>query len=345
MKKIKLLIVLVILGVFTTSCTKEDQMSSNEVQNKNVLSFASEEEMHAKIVEIETYKKNQDAQILEKISRKNNFVAPSFSDVKNIKLKNITEADKKLVLEDVKFYHQEKLKAIYEERAHFGFTSIQSIADEINFSKIVNPIKSINLFENYKSLLIKNEFETSTVFSNSVSNVININGDFLLKNKNIALNYLRKNKISNTTDKSISAGYLATGYDGFIVITYGTDVDYSARTYPIQLPGGGTLSHTDYTFKPSTTLSSFVMSAYGYVLYPCHFNVAPNSYALFNIATKTVPLNFSSGYGNYTRVVSNEFVYNMSIFSESVTGTVSGTFAIPVAGTPYHLWVSGSKNF
>lgn len=345
MKKIKSLFAVVILAAFTISCTKEEALTINEVQNQNVMRFASEKEMNEKIAEIEDFKANQESQILDKMSKRNDVKASDLANINTIKSKNISEVDKKAILEDVKFYHGEKLKAIYAERAHFGFTSIQSIADEINFSKLINPDNSMNLLENYKSLLVKNEFETSSVYTNSISNVINVKGDFFLKNKNVASNYLKKSKNLNATDKSLSAGYLATGYNGFVVITYGTDVDYTSNSRLVQLQGGGTMVYTDYLFKPSTTLSSFVLSAYGYVLYPCHFNVTPNSNAIFNIGSTAVSLGFSSGYGNYTRVVANQYAYNLSNFSESVTGTVSGTFAIPIAGTSNLLWVSGTKNF
>lgn len=345
MKKIKSLFVVVILAAFTTSCTKEDQVSSNEVQNQNVLHFASEEEMQAKIAEIEIFRKNQEEQICQKMLLHNNVTPPKLEDFKKATKNEVTEAEKTKILEDIKFYHQLKLKAIYAERTHFGFTSIQSIADEINFSKLIDPNKSNELFENYKSLLVKNEFETKSIYTKSVSTIINKNGEFFLKDKNLASNYLKKDKISNTADKSISAGYLATGYNEFIVITYGTDVEYTSNTRLVQLQGGGTMVYTDYLFKPSTTLSCFVNSAYGYVLYPCYFNVVPNSYAIFNIGSTTVTLGFSSGYGNYTRVVANQYAYNLSNFSESVRGSVSGTFAVPVAGTSNFLWVSGSKNF
>ncbi|OEK09689.1 hypothetical protein A8C32_13390 [Flavivirga aquatica] len=48
------------------------------------------------------------------------------------------------------FYHTEKLKAIYEIRSELNFISIQSIADEINYLKLLNPNKHKHLFNEYK---------------------------------------------------------------------------------------------------------------------------------------------------------------------------------------------------
>lgn len=306
--------------------------------------------MQSKIAEIASFKKGQEAQIIEKLLKRNDLKAPSENDSKSAVNAKI---DEKVLLEDVKFYHTERLKAIYAERAHFNFTSIQSIADEINSLKLLNPTKANNLLNKYESLLTKGKYETTSIFSKSVSTITNAKGELFLNNKNIAKDNLLKENATNEDARMISGGYLATGYNSFIVVTYAADIDYSSAqvitgyTNVINIDGTVTYNvpvyNTILTQQSSTTLTCFVYSSVGYVLYPCYFYTKPTSYATFNIDCGTQTLNFGVGVGSSTKISGPVKTDEITSCPETASGYVSGNYAIPSGST--FLWVSGTKNF
>lgn len=202
--------------LFSCSNDIENTNESNLSAKKEILNFGSENEMNAKIAEIEAFKANQDQQILEKILQRNHITAPTLAEAKKISNKTITEADKIKMLEDVKFYHQEKLNAIYAERAHFGFTSIQSIADEINFSKLINPTKANSLLkENAELLIIDKDFAST---NSKIALVSNAQGKYMINNTVIKQEPVKSNISRFIQDSQIKQGVLAS--NGFFAVTW-----------------------------------------------------------------------------------------------------------------------------
>lgn len=217
MKKFKSFVAIALVIASLTSCSKEESLTT-EVQNKDILSFNSEKEMNAKIAEIEKFKANQEAAILEKILKRNNLKAPTADDFKNIDNSKVTQLDEKAVLEDVKFYHTLKLEAIYAERAHFGFTSIQSIADEINFTKLVNPEKSLRLLNENQLFLLEENNIVKTVCNSLDGLIMNEKGKFVVNNNLIKQEQKSENSSRYVQDSQIKQGVLAN--NGIYAITW-----------------------------------------------------------------------------------------------------------------------------
>ncbi len=353
--KIKSYLLTALFAVTLISCSKDDANTTDTASESGVLSFNSDKEMQDKIAEIEAFKSTEEQQILQQILRRNNLSAPTLADSKNASSKQLTEADKAEVLEEVKFYHQEKLKSIYAERARFGFTSIQSIADEINSLKLINSAKSNQLYDSYKSLLTKNEYEISTIFDKNISIVTNKKGELFLKSKDISKKYL----INNTNAKATFIGNLYTkqgvvtiGHNGFIQITHHSYIRrtegkvYMGDFFNPETQQMEPMYRYDLVDTPSNKLACYVFSNVGYVSYPCYFFTNANSFATFNgnagvsMNNQTVPFPVGTGkeidfYGTGTYYANQP----------NITGSVSGNFAVPVAGTSNFLWVSGSKTF
>lgn len=338
---------LLAISFLVTSCTKEDLTSENKTIESR---FNSIEQVEVKISEIEAFRNNQDNSINQNLFQFDKFTNENSHNNK----KELSKSDEKSIIDHVSQYHQAKLNAIYEERNHFGFTSIQSIADEINFLKLLNREKSNQLFEQYKKFLTKDELITTTIFNNHYAVLINTNGELLINKTNIASQLIKKSSKTSSTNKSLSSNIFATGYNGFIKITYSTDLEYSTFSYIERYEtaydvNGNWISIPIYktvnTYKPSTLLSNFVLSPYGYVLYNCYFYTNPNSYATFNVSNRTHTLGFASGIGNYVINNGGTFGYDTYNTPESVSGFVGGNFAIPIAGTSSFLWVAGQQNF
>jgi hypothetical protein len=269
---------------------------------------------------------------VEKILKRKKLNVPLATDFSNARNTTINE---NLLLEDLNFYHAERLNAIYAERAHFNFTSIQSIADEINSLKLLNPGKAEGLLIKYKSVLIKNEYETSSIFYKSMASLINDKGELILEGKNIATNYLKKEQVIDVSARRIvKQGFVASGYSGFILIGYTAEVDVYIN---VDDP-------TDRFFIPTNALGCFVNSPNGYVAYPCYFFVNNLSKADFSLGCSGFQsLPYISGIGSAVINTGIVTFYNYSCVFENYSGNISGNFAVP-AGSSF-LWVSGSVIF
>jgi hypothetical protein len=330
----KLLNVALVFAILFTSCKKETQPFTETVAKEKISNFAS---IQTKIAEVSKFKKEQESQIMAKILKRRNLSAPLMNDFKPVGNTNraINEAD---LLEDLQFYHTERIKVIYAERMNFNFTSIQSIADEINSLKLLNPVKADELFAKYKSLLLKNEYEISSVFNNTMASVISDKGELLLENKNIAANFLKKEKVDNASARVLKSGFVASGYNEFIKIAYTTDI-YELIEFIPNVPNSAV-----YYFRPQTTLGCYVLSPNGYVLYNCYFYTGAGSRADFYKGCSSFQrVAFSSGIGSLVHTDGFYQQYNNSCAIEYVTGVVSGSFAVPAGSTL--LWVSGSATF
>ena len=307
MKKIIFLSLIFVINVFIISCN-DQEYSKQETQNRGMLSFISEEEMNKKINEIKVFKQNQETIILEQILKRNNVKLPKFEDFKTSKTGDFLRIDEKKILEDIKFYHELKLKAIYDERIHFGFTSIQSIADEINFLNLLNKTESNNLLSIYSKFLNTSNNFTYPINSTSTSLIMNDNGLFELKGKTIDNSLIKSN-----TESRIKQGILA----GNASINYGITWHAVSELSSIY-----------------TQFGSFINGQ----LYPSWYTPNSNTQAIFCQGLNCMYLTFPTGYGSAIQNISSTDGY-----FNVVSGNVSGNFATAIGGQFVH--VSGSVNF
>lgn len=322
MKKIKFIVAIVLTTIFS-SCNNEEINETPKVDNQEVMRFASEKEMNAKIAEIEVFKKNQEEQILQKILLRNNLSAPALQDVKNVSKKEITDSDQPKILEDIKFYHQEKLKAIYAERAHFGFTSIQSIADEVNYSMFLDPNKAEKLKSDYEDLLVCSEFITKVKVDTYESLISNSNGEYFL---NSIKNTIKVQNHENTLNRLTGLNTIKEG----VLISNGS---YSI-TYHV-----GVSTHKDdigITFYGNfTQYGSFVNGA----LYPSWFYTNSGSKCTFQpygLGTPSRTVDFIASSGDIVRnIVSQNTLTGNSQYNTintNYTNQVSGTYVTVING-------------
>ncbi|MEG2101066.1 MAG: hypothetical protein RRY99_06110 [Flavobacterium sp.] len=167
MKKIYLL---AILCIVITSCSTDDAkiestISANE--KKEIFNFSSFELMNQKINEINILKEEMEKSTSQKYTTNQSILSENE------------------ILTNLKNYHTDRLNDIYTLRKKVNFMSIESIADEINSLKIVDPDKSNELFLKYEQFLTKNKFQITTIFKNGIGNVTNEHGKVLIDGQNI----------------------------------------------------------------------------------------------------------------------------------------------------------------
>ncbi|MHC0446821.1 hypothetical protein ACWA1F_15530 [Flavobacterium sp. 3-218] len=164
MKKIYLF---AILSLMITSCSKDETPSENALAKTEVLAFSSIEKMDEKIDEISAIKAEMDSQTAQKYISKNSTSKTPLSD------NSISEV--------LKNYHSDRLIDINNLRKNLDFTSIQSIADEINSLQILNADKANKLFHKYEKFLKRNNYnQVETIFENRNGEVINVKGNVII---------------------------------------------------------------------------------------------------------------------------------------------------------------------
>jgi hypothetical protein len=324
MKKLTYLLT-VLFAVFLISCNEENVNSVIPKEENQVMKFDSEAEMQSKITEIVEFKKNQELQIIDKILKRNNLKAPTLADISTIsKASNLT-TDKAAIMDALTFYHTEKLKAIYEERAHFNFTSIQSIADEINSLKLLNTNKAVELIDTYSGKLKTTPFLILPNFDDALSNVINSNGKVTLNGKEIE-------PISNPTSTTLKFIKNVQLKEGILAQNENYAITWHA----------GVNEHSDDVgrtfFKGFTKLGSFIKVDSQIIPYPSWFFTDPSSCALFCYGFNCYNIRFPEG---PSYILENESK-NSTKFS-LLRGHVFGTFVTVVNG---QFWqISGAKTF
>lgn len=327
------------VSFFFASCSEESENIATTTDEGQVLRFASQEAMNSKIAEIETFKANQEELILQKVFQINNFKSALEYDTQKGNKNQINESEKAKILEGAKLYHQEKLKAIYSERAHFGFTSIQSIADEINSLKVSNLTKMNGIFNQYKEHLTLKNHLVIPIYDTRLSNVLIPNTKIFVDGKELVV------KAENTSGDSasrtnIKEGIVAYGYDNFVAITYHCITGSTILEYDLS---GNSWYKTGFTNK----LGCLVMGPTGYVTYPCFFNTNAGSTStalVYYPSNGWYTLNFPSGWGSMISISGSKNTSSIPTFA-GYTGNISGLFAVPVTGTSTVLYVSGSKSF
>ncbi len=295
MKKNYLLVLLI--SLMFISCSENGDLPESISSTKNeiiVIDFSSQNEMEEKIDEIISLKEKKEKIVL------NTFTSITNSKTTNLGELNVSkqgETQKNRILEDLKRYHEERLNSIYELRKELNFTSIQSIADEINSLILVNPTKAKTLSSKYQKFIRKNIVETETIFDDRSANVINDKGEVLIKGEK--LNFDKSNSKSPTGkyigDEAIKSGIAAYSGEYFVYYFAGREVhkNFIGVRY----------------FKYFTELKSYIATPNGLVATPSTFTVNSGSIAGFVQTRNQIFSNYSfsydypSGYGTSVRFV------------------------------------------
>lgn len=314
-----------------TSCSNDDSPAA-QAGDGTIMKFASNRSAEAKAMEIAAFRQEQEGRIMEKILLRNNVAAPTEASVADIQPSSAT-ASEDAIRADLQFYHRERLKAIYEERAHYNFTSIQSIADEINSLKLLDPAKSEALFERHSKFLDRNELLTTPVFGDMASNIANPSGQFIVDGK--LLQAPKRKALSTTAGASAER---MTAVSGLAATNGSTLYVYHNAFEEYSSPG---------RTKFVAAYASFVIN-YGQTFqYPCYYFSAYNSIAYFGngfpppYMTLQATVYFPSGYGSIIATHSTQ------TFDEPEThythGIASGTFSFIIGGQTFNI--SGTHNF
>lgn len=341
MKKI-ILTLTIVFCLF--SCSTDDSVEAiAEVQTSNetqVLEFASIKEMEAKIEEVKVYNDAVEGQLVAKYFTPNQNV--SIDNAANKSLRVLSDDLKDNVLEELYAYHSAKLEAIYESRRHFNSTSIQSLADEINSLRLINPDAADKLLKDYSEFIVMNGYLAKARNYDYVSSILEPNGKILIDGVELVIEELQNKENANRSSEIIlNQGWVTSGYDDFLVVTFNCSIfkvfldDYN---YSTNQPGVSVIV--------KNALAGYVRVSPGnYVLYPCYF--APNSstnnanYGVNLFSETTFPTGYSSsGYDYDTKW---EFFTSLPNIS-SAHGVIGGDFYFPTTNGQI-LTVSGVKYF
>lgn len=311
MKKIVLLFVCLNL----ISCANQEDSQSVLATTKSKLSvynFVSQEELDKKIDEIVQLKQKKEESLFAKYT---SLTSKKTSD-------KYSSLDEAIVINNLKNYHSSKLKVIYELREELNFTSIQSIADEINSLYVLDSIQSNVLFNKHRNILIKDQFEVRTIFDSRLSNVINSNGELLYNG--VPFND-RSTSNTNQTAKYIGDEAIKSGIAGSVGNFY---VYYYA----------GREVHKNFIgvkyFRYFTQLKAFMLTPLGMVSYPAVFTVDPKSIAGFAqtksqfFSTYDFTYGYPSGTGTTVRFVGGD----KNTPYVPVGGNIKGKFTATMAG-------------
>ncbi len=253
MIKTKSYLVLALIVFLTFSCSKDEVETIETVQEeqaiKNILSFDSPEEVNNKINLIRTLKNEKETAVVDEMFNSKN--SSTFDISKQTELTDD-------LINYAKEYHRRKLENIYSVREELGFTSIQSIADEINSLKLISPSRATKLFAEYHDYLYQGKFLVKPNTAPGISEVLNLEGKLLLKNN--VRDYLQENYaiIGNKGPIAVSARQDILTGNPFYAITWHTGYQYFNNGNPF-LP---------HQYTPFTKLASFINIGGGYFLYP-----------------------------------------------------------------------------
>jgi len=327
MRHTKFYVVLALIAFITFSCTKDEIESAEESSDSKVLEFDSKEAMEQEIVEVLELKKIQELSISEKLfgNALRNFdfsTTPTDSEKEQ-------EIDQDVLLESVKLYHQEKLNGIYELRNRRNFTSIQSIADEINFLTLIDPKKGDKLADEFKDLLVKTKFGTTTVFGDRQATILNVHGEVYMKGQKLEI----VKSVDTKNPSRIREGVLALSTDNTFGVTWHTGAVWNSGTQIFAKLGGwiiidGVPYPFDAAFSPNSGSYSIIES------YNSNYLCGPASRILL----------FPSGFGPTVESLQIN-TYNICRGAYyPVQGKVSGDFATILANGQI-LRASGSAEY
>lgn len=311
-------LMLILLSVY--SCSNDEDIILNDNQNDtSFLRFKNNKEIQDKINDLTNAFNLKESALIEKLLTRNKLSNPTI-ETKTGNL-NLNE---KTIKDDVMFYHSERLKAIYDLRKSAGFTSIKSIADEINSLMAIDQEKAYQLFNENEEYLIKSHYLVSTIFNEDMSYVINSKGQIMFDNQflDVTSNIDMKNTCSK---EGILTSKVITGSTEYTITWHAG----SERT-------SGFFNPNDYTVYAK--LGSFIDFGNGPILQPTWFYTNPNAIAYFWSGITTT-INFPVSAGN---IISNE--YDTNSYTCVLNGSIPHSTFVTVLGGQF-ITTTGSTSF
>lgn len=280
-----------LVSMILLSCTKEDatitDTNSSEPQEIKVMSFSSIEELDKKQQSVYDLK--------EKLEKENiSFYKSSGNSLTS--------------------YHEEKIRNIYKLRKELNFTSIQSIADEINSLTLLDKNKANQLFSKYQNFLIKKATGVETIFYQG-SDFVNVEGEILIKGDELILD---KKEVSLTgkyiSDEAVKTGLVGSSEDFYVYYFAGRERhrnDIGAKF-----------------FRYFTELKSFVMTTNGLVSCPSTITIQSGSIAGFALSGSAFFADYSF---TYPYIASGRYVGGkMNTAYVPAGGNIKGTFTTTI---------------
>lgn len=318
----KFFYLLPLISLVFVSCS-ENQVSPESISSAKkeiiVIDFSSQKAMEAKIDEIISLKEKKEEAAL------NTFTSITNSKIAilgKLKASGLESSQNNKIIDDLKLYHKERLNSIYELRKDLNFTSIQSIADEINSLIIIDSSKAKLLSSKFQIFLTKNTVEIETIFDDRSSNVINGKGEVLVEGK--LIDFKKSAPKSSTSkyigDEAIKSGIAAYSGEYFVYYFAGREVhkNFIGVRY----------------FRYFTQLKSYAVTPYGLVASPSTFTVNSGSIAGFVQSKSQFFSDYSfsyaypSGYGTSVRFVGSD--KNTPYIPAG--GKIAGKFSTTIGG-------------
>lgn len=263
------------------SCEKDPIESSDRIA---VQSFASEQDLLAATSEVDLLRLELEEEIRNEILRHTVSDVPTKQDVLSMSSASSSDEELKRALLQ---YHSMKIDAIHKERNERQFTSIQSIADEVNSLKIIDFEKHEALLVKYHEFLTTDKYGVITRFQQTgLSNMINTSGELLVEGQNVALES-ENNPTPLKAYRYVDNGTVAMSPDGKFVIVYQTGQNTRQ---------GNWLSKRTVLY---TKLTSYLWIENNYYNYPAWFFTDPESFASWS--SETYYTIDESGFSNYTK--------------------------------------------
>ncbi|GGD16421.1 hypothetical protein [Hyunsoonleella pacifica] len=327
----KFFVLLYVFGLLFSCSEKDDFIPEmeNSLSEKNILTFTSIEDLKNTISEIDILKREQEHRIYD----------VSYSSIPNSSVtSNIKEIDYSKILPALEGYHKKSLKNVYELREKLGFTSLQSIVEEINSLKLLNPQKADELFNNFSKFLVQSKFEVSSVFGDKLSNILNEEARVMVNDELLDLNsnstnesqelmqgliiegnvQLEDNNGGQTSNKLIQNDSGILFLNDFMAVIW--EVGKKRNTSNI-------FSRYDYFSR----ISGFIRIPGGgkYVSYPISWELEPGSYCEYNGITNPFRFGFPEKWTNVNSITNRGYKSSRNFYLNKVYIT-RGIFSIEI---------------
>jgi len=291
--KLTNLTLVITIATATISCTNENMENQQEVKTTETNSSLASK--------VGKFRQDEEKRISSEFK---NFTTASTS---NSVEKNAT------------FYHDLKLKSVYKEREAFKFTSLQNLADEINFLVLFDKEKAENLFQKYSNYLRKSIYTVEPTLDYETAITTDINELSTIKSDNSTGKYIGV--------VSVKEGVLLS--NGVYNITWHVGVEKHKDDI-------GLTFYRNFTQHGS---NAYVNGQW--VLYPSSMRPALDAYAEFfgSGIGEIETLRFLSDYGSVIRNTGGKQNYAW----KPSRGKIGGTFTTTVNGNEYKL--EGATNF
>lgn len=290
--KLTTLVLVLSMGITAISCTNEN---TENVQTKTINTAGNLTNR------VQVFRNNEEKAISSEFK---NFTVGS-------------NADK--VEKTATFYHNLKLKSVYKEREEFQFTSLQNLADEINFLVLFDKEKSDRLFEKYSKFLRKSIYTVTPTLDYETAIITDINELGTIQPDISAGKYLGVG--------SVKEGVLLS--NGVYNLTWHVGVERHKDDIGIMF------------YRNFTQIGSNALVNGQWVLYPSSMRPALDAYAEFQGSGigDLERLGFLSDYGSVLRNTGGKTNHAWA----PTRGRIGGTFTTTVNGNEYRL--EGATNF